>query len=266
MRNWTVCIGKIKPDYMSFCFVPFGWEYWVPYHLRMFLTSREARYPSLLDWCIYIMIAHQKGCHTVSKNSKKYFSTIFRRDIGRKFVIHLDCISFGIQIPSARHHSCGTIPFFQTCWRRTVNFLRTRGQFLYITCTISHSCPGHYLRRPYGRNLGLPSALSRYHQTLPLDLVVLVHLLEEVFGYRLNHLSMSFSSDSRVPPLVHQACHSLIPRKVFLRKHKDLRRMISEPDTFSFNVFFDFQLWRSPKSFSEYHLEYSEVPTSHEFF
>ena len=41
------------------------------------------------------------------------------------------CISFGIQIPSARHHSCGTIAFFQACWRRIVSFLRTRGQFLY---------------------------------------------------------------------------------------------------------------------------------------
>ena len=97
----------------------------------MFQTSGKTSYPSLLDRCIYIMIAHQKGCHTTSKNSKKYFPSPFRRDIGRKFVIPFDCISFGIQIPSARHHSCGTIAFFQACWRRRVSFLRTRGQFLY---------------------------------------------------------------------------------------------------------------------------------------
>ena len=40
--------------------------------------------------------------------------------------------------------------------------------------------------------------------------------------------------------------------------------MISEYDAFSFDVFSDFQLWRSPKSFFEYHLGYSEVPASHE--
>ena len=49
----------------------------------------------------------------------------------KKFVIPFDCISFGIQIPSTRHHSCGTIPFFQICWRSMVSFLRTHGQFLY---------------------------------------------------------------------------------------------------------------------------------------
>ena len=97
----------------------------------MFQTSREARYPSFLERCIYIMIAHQKGCHMTSKNSKNIFPSTFWRDIGRKCVIHLDCIYFGIQIPSARHHSCGTIPFFQAFWRRTVSFLMTRGQFLY---------------------------------------------------------------------------------------------------------------------------------------
>ena len=138
----------------------------------------------------------------------------------------------------------------------------------YITCTISHSCPEHYLRGPYGRNLGLPSVLSRYHQTLPLDRRVLVNLLKLVLGYRLNHLSMPSSSDSRVPPSVHQACHSLILRKVFffffLWKHKNLSRMISEPDAFSFDVFSNFLLWRSPKSFFEYHLGYSEVRASHE--
>ena len=47
--------------------------------------------------------------------------------------------------------------------------------------------PGHYLRGTNGQNLGLPSILSRYHQTLPLDLGVLVSLLEELSGYRLNH-------------------------------------------------------------------------------
>ena len=88
-----------------------------------------------------------------------------------------------------------------------------------------------------------------FYQTLPLDLGVLVNLLDEVLGYHLNHLSMSSSNDSRVPPSVHQAGHSLIPRKAFLRTRKDLSRMLSEPDAFSFDVFSDFQLWRSPKSF-----------------
>ena len=40
--------------------------------------------------------------------------------------------------------------------------------------------------------------------------------------------------------------------------------MISNSDAFSFDIFFDFQLWRSHKSFFEYHLEYSEILTSHE--
>ena len=40
--------------------------------------------------------------------------------------------------------------------------------------------------------------------------------------------------------------------------------MIFKPDPFSFDVFSDFQPWRSSKSFSEYHLGYSEVPISHE--
>ena len=66
-----------------------------------------------------------------ARTPKNIFPSTFRRDIGQKFVIPLDCISFGIQIPSARHHSCGTIPFFQACWRRPVSFLRTNGQFLY---------------------------------------------------------------------------------------------------------------------------------------
>ena len=135
----------------------------------MFQSSGEAMYPSLLDRCIYIMIAHQKGCHTATKNPPKYFPSTFRRDIGRRFVIPFDCISFVIQIPSARHHSCSTILFFQTCWRRTVSFMKTHGRFLY-TLYDTHSCPGHYLRGPYGRNFVLPSVLSHYHQTLPLDL------------------------------------------------------------------------------------------------
>ena len=40
--------------------------------------------------------------------------------------------------------------------------------------------------------------------------------------------------------------------------------MISEPGAFSFDVFSDFQLWKSTNSFFEYHLEYFEVPNSHE--
>ena len=40
--------------------------------------------------------------------------------------------------------------------------------------------------------------------------------------------------------------------------------MISEPGAFSFDVFSDFQFWRSTNSFFEYHLEYFEVPPSHE--
>ena len=88
----------------------------------------------------------------------------------------------------------------------------------YTTCTISHSSLGHYLHGSYGQNLEVLLVLSRYHQTLPLDLGVLVNLFEEVLWYRLNHLSMSSSNDSRVPPSVHQACHSLIPRKVFFAK------------------------------------------------
>ena len=103
----------------------------------MFQISGEARYASLLDRCIQIMIAHQKGCHTASKNSKNIFPSTFRRDIGPKFMIPLGCISFGIQIPSVRYHSCGTIPYFQACWRRTVSFLRIRGQFLYNLYDIS---------------------------------------------------------------------------------------------------------------------------------
>ena len=86
----------------------------------------------------------------------------------------------------------------------------------YINCTISHSWPGHYRRGPYERNLRLHFVLFHYHQTLPLDLGVLVNLLKEVLGYRLNHLSVSSSNDFRVPPSVHQACPTLIPRKVFL--------------------------------------------------
>ena len=97
----------------------------------MFQTSGKARYLSLLGRCSYIIIAHQKGCHTASKKSKNIFPSTFRRDIGQIFVIPLDCISLGIQIPSARHHSCYTVPFFQTYWRRTVSFLRTHGQLLY---------------------------------------------------------------------------------------------------------------------------------------
>ena len=62
-----------------------------------------------------------------ARTLKNIFPSTFRRDIGQKFVISFDCISFGIQISSARHNSCGTIPFFQTCWRRTVCFLRTHG-------------------------------------------------------------------------------------------------------------------------------------------
>ena len=120
---------------------------------------------------------------------------------------------------------------------------------VFITCRISHLCPGYYLCWTYGWNLRLSLVLSHYHQTLPLNLGVLLSLLEEVLGYCLNHMIMSSSSNSRVPLLVHQACQSLIPHKVFLQKHKDLSRMISEPDAFSFDIFSEFQFWRSPKSF-----------------
>ena len=52
-------------------------------------------------------------------------------------------------------------------------------------------------------------------------------------------------------------------KKLFLRKHKHLSRMLAEPDAFSFYVFSNFQPRRSPKSFFECHLGYSEVPASH---
>ena len=52
--------------------------------------------------------------------------------------------------------------------------------------------------------------------------------------------------------------------EIFLWEHKDFSRMISELDAFSFDVFYYFQLWRSPESFFEYDLRYSEVPPSHE--
>ena len=136
-----------------------------------------------------------------------------------------------------------------------MSFLWIQGQFLYNLYDIPFM-PGALPAQALLAK-SWTSVLSRYHQTLLLDLVVLVNLLEEVLGYRLNHLSMSSSSNSRVPPSVHQAFYSLVSRKVFLRKHKDLSRMISEPDAFSFDIFSGFQLWRSPKSFFEYHLGYS---------
>ena len=66
-----------------------------------------------------------------ARSPKNIFPSTFRRDIGRKFVIPFDCISFGIQILLTRHHFCGTISFFESCWKRTVSFLRIHGQFLY---------------------------------------------------------------------------------------------------------------------------------------
>ena len=111
-----------------------------------------------------------------------------------------------------------------------------------ITCTISLSCPGHYLCGPYGGNLGLPLVLSCYHQTLPLDLGVLVNLLEEVLGYCLNQLSMSSSSDSWVLPSVHQACYSLIPRKALGFEYNDLRTW-----RFFFGCFLWFSALEIPK-------------------
>ena len=161
----------------------------------------------LLDRCIYIMIAHQKVCHMASRNSKNIFPSTFRRDIGWKFVIPFDCISFGIQIPSARNHYCSTILFFQICWRRTVSFLRTYGQFLYNLYYISF----------------MPGALPAwalwtksliYLSFIPLSLNITV----ESWGFDKSlrggidipfiHLSISSSSDSRVHPSLHQACHS----------------------------------------------------------
>ena len=124
------------------------------------------------------------------RTPKNIFPSTFRRDIGRKFVIPFDYISFGIQIPLARHHSCGTIAFFQACWRRTVSFLRTRGQFLYNLYDIPFKPRALPARTLWTKSQTSFSFISRYHQTLPLDLGVLVNLLEEVLGYRLNHLSI----------------------------------------------------------------------------
>ena len=148
-----------------------------------------------------------------ARTPKNIFPSMFRKDIGQKFVIPFDCISFDIQIPSTRHHSCGAIPFFQACWRRTVSFLRTHGQFLYNLYDIP------FMPRALPAwALWMKSRTSFSFIPLSSNMVGswgLVNLLVEVLGYRLNHLSMSSTSDSWVPPLVHQACHSLIPQKDF---------------------------------------------------
>ena len=122
-----------------------------------------------------------------------------------------------------------------------MSFLRTHGQFLYNLYDIPFM-PGT-----------LPAqALWMKSQTsfsfIPLSSNIAIgswgfgKFLRVGIGMPFNHPSMSSSSDSQIPPPVHQACYSLILRKVFLRKHKDLSRMISEPDTFPFDFFSDFQL------------------------
>ena len=61
----------------------------------------------------------------MSKDTKKYFSFYFNEGYGAK--IGNEFISLGIQIPSAKHHSCGTISCFQIRRWRMVSFLRTHG-------------------------------------------------------------------------------------------------------------------------------------------
>ena len=141
----------------------------------MFQTSGEARYPSLLDRCIYVTIALQKGCHTTSKNSKKY-SLLHLGGILCENLWYL-LIAFPLV---SKNHRPDTIPSKPAEGGQRVSWGHVSS--FYITCTISHSSSGHYLCGPYGQNHELLLVLSRYHQTLPLDLGVLVNLLEEVLG------------------------------------------------------------------------------------
>ena len=182
----------------------------------MFQTSGESRYPSLLDRCIYIMIALQKVCHTASKNSKKYFPFWI---LGENLWYLLTA-------------------FFH--WRRIVE---KHGLFLYNLYD-SQFMHGALPAPVLWRNLEFASVLPRYHWTLPLDLVVLVSLLEEVIGISFKsseYVILEWFSSFPFPLWFHE--------KFFWRKHKDLSRTISKPDVFSFDVFSDFQLWKSPKSF-----------------
>ena len=203
----------------------------------MFQKSGEARYPSLPDRCIYIMIAHQKGWARTPRN---IFPSTFRRDIGRKFVIPLDCISFGIKIPSARHHPCGTIPFFQTSWRRTVSFLRTRGQCLYNLYDIPFM-PGALSAWA----LWTKSRTSFSFISLSLDITIGSWGFGKSLRGGIGILFKSsecvilkwFSSSSFCT-----SSFSLFDftKSFFFREHKDLSRMISGPDAFSFDFVPDF--------------------------
>ena len=100
---------------------------------------------------------------------RKIFSLLYLGGIvGKNFWHHLTAFPL-----VSKYHQPDTILVVQSPSSKPteggLSFLRTRGKF-YITCTISHSCPGHYLHGSYGRNLSLPLVLYRYHQTLPLDL------------------------------------------------------------------------------------------------
>ena len=102
-----------------------------------------------------------------------------------------------------------------------MSFLRTCGQFLYNLYDIPFK-PGALPAQALWTKSRTSFSFIPLLSNITVGSWGFGKSLRGGIGIPFNHLSMLSSNDSRVPPSVHQACHSLIPRKVFLRKHKDL--------------------------------------------
>ena len=193
-----------------------------------------------------------------ARTPKNIFRSTLRRDTGRKFVIPLDCISFGIQIPSVRHHSYGTIPFFQTCWRKTVSFLRTHGQFWYNLYSIP------FMPRELPAWALWMKSRTSFSFILSSDITV----GSWAFGKSLRgSIGILFKSSEYVILkflLQYIKLATLWFHKKFFCKNIRICVEWSPSLTLVLSVFSLIFTWRSPKSFFEYHLGYSEVPSSRE--
>ena len=183
----------------------------------------------LYNYCSSERLSHDK------QELQKIFSLLHLGGIlGENLWYLLTAFPLVSKYQSARHHSCGTIAFFQACWRRTVSFLRTRGQFLYNVYDISFKP-----RALPARALWTKSRTS--FSFIPLSSNITVGSWG--FGKSLRGgIGIPFKSSEYIifKWFSSSSFHSLIPQKVFLRKRKDLNRMLSEPAAFSFGVFFWF--------------------------
>ena len=114
--NWcgTDPYALVRSSHTTWSSVLFLLEDSMEFHIFVHASDNQGSLVSQPSGQMYLYSSffYKEVCHTTSKDTKNCFSFNIKEGYGRKLEIPFKFISLEIQIPSAKHHSCGTIHMY----------------------------------------------------------------------------------------------------------------------------------------------------------